>query len=150
MFVMICSPGTDCLRTCKHLLCVCVCVECIRYYNQYFWCFTQLNSTLPMIIHKPLQFSISVCVCVCVTPNFTNGSVCSSPCSPSRSRADPAVAVPTGPPPISRQAAHDPLDWQRLRVLHPPPRGHRQAVGCPQEQAEDELRQVEPRTSILL
>ncbi len=50
-----------------------------------------------------------------------------------------AVAVPSRPPHLPRQAAHDPVDWQRLRVSYHSPRGNSQTVGGTQEQAADEL-----------
>ena len=70
--------------------------------------------------------------------------------SSDRERSDPAVAVPPGPPHLPRQEPPHPLDWQRLRVPHPPPRGDRQTLGRPQEQASHELRQALPRPPLLL
>lgn len=67
-----------------------------------------------------------------------------------RLRADPAVAVPTGVTDGQDVSGVHFLDRRRLGVqAHGPGRG-RAALGCAQEQAQDELREAQPRSPLLL
>lgn len=100
-----------------------------------------------MLLFRP---GFNLCVVVICSPRFNSLNYMFVVCSPGWSRAYSTVAVSAGPAPLARQAAYDPLDRQRLRVLHYSPRGHRQAVGCQEEQTSHELRQAKPWSSLLL
>ena len=67
-----------------------------------------------------------------------------------RQRSDTTVAVLTGAVDWCQQSARHLVDRQRLGIPSQRPRRDRASLGRAQEEAEDELRETEPRPALLL